>query len=367
MRLSDFDYHLPPERIAQTPLTERDQSRLMVLDRAIGEITHHRFFELPELLPPNAVLVFNESRVIPARLRFQWGNGMAEILLVKPLSDGRWECLVRPGPKFQPGAGHTLDPDCAWIVRNVTPEGLRIIEFKCEDFGAYLKSHGQTPTPPYIKQPVTDSEQYQTIYARREGSVAAPTAGFHFTQRTFDALKAKGIGTEFVTLHVGLGTFAPVKTEDITKHPIHSEWFELSPEVAMRLNAAKASGRPIVAVGTTSVRVLESCASESGVLTARSGETRCFIYPGYRFKFIDQLVTNFHVPKSSLLMLVSAFAECHSEACSDEESPGLLVTRRLFARAQSDMSGRDFILRAYELAKNEGYRFFSFGDAMFIQ
>lgn len=336
MRLSDFDYHLPPELIAQAPLPERDQSRLMGLNRATGEVTHHRFFELPELLPPNAVLVFNESRVIPARLRFKLGNGQAEILLVKPLVDGLWECLVRPGHKFQPGAEHTLDPDCSWIVRDVTPDGLRIIEFMCSDFNAYLRAHGQTPTPPYIKQPLQNAEQYQTIYARTEGSVAAPTAGFHFTQNVFDALKAKGIGMEFITLHVGLGTFAPVKTEDITQHQIHSEWFELSPEVATRLNAAKASGRPIVAVGTTSVRVLESCADESGTLTARSGETHCFIYPGYRFRFVDQMITNFHVPKSSLLMLVSALA------------------------------GREFILKSYELAKKEGYRFFSFGDAMWI-
>ncbi len=336
MRLSDFDYHLPRELVAQRPLAMRDESQLMVLDRAGQGITHHRFFELPELLDPNSVLVFNDSRVIPARLRFKMGQGHAEILLIKPLGANRWECLVKPGEKFQPGVTGALDNECRFTVEAIIP-GLRIIRFVCADFPAYLKTHGQTPTPPYIKQAVTDPEQYQTIYARREGSAAAPTAGFHFTQRVFDALEAKGIEMEFVTLHVGLGTFAPVKTEDITQHQIHSEWFELPPDVAERLNAAKQAGKRIVAVGTTSVRVLESCADESGVLQPKTAETQLFIYPGYRFKFVDQMVTNFHVPKSSLLMLVSAFA------------------------------GPEFILKSYELAKQTGYRFFSFGDAMFIR
>ncbi|MFH1012411.1 MAG: tRNA preQ1(34) S-adenosylmethionine ribosyltransferase-isomerase QueA [Candidatus Peregrinibacteria bacterium] len=338
MRLSDFDYHLPKERIAQRPLKERDRSKLMKLDRQTGQVSRHRFFELPNLLDPNSVLVFNESRVIPARLLFKGGNGKAEILLIKPVprKPNTWECMVRPGGKFPVSFTHQVDPELSFHVKKITPEGLRVIQFGCEDFNQYLKSHGHTPTPPYIKKEVSDPEQYQTIYAKTEGSVAAPTAGFHFTQKVFDDLKAKGIQTEFVTLHVGMGTFAPVKTEDITAHKLHSEWFSLSPPVAERLNKAKAKGKKIVAVGTTSVRVLESCTDNSGHLVSRSGETDIFIYPGYRWKFVDQLITNFHVPKSSLLMLVSAFA------------------------------GRDNILNAYEIAQKEQYRFFSFGDAMFI-
>jgi len=337
MHLSDFDYHLPKELIAQRPLDARDQSKLMVLSRNDETIAHHQFFELPELLDKNSVLVLNESRVIPARLKFQLGNGAAEIFLVKPRSDDVWECMVRPGEKFQPKLQAPIDPDCSFHVESITPEGLRIIKFTCDDFDAYLKGSGHTPTPPYIKEEIDDPEKYQTIYAKTEGSVAAPTAGFHFTKQVFENLKAKGIETEFLTLHVGLGTFAPVKVDDITKHQIHSEWFELSPETAEKLNAAKQAGKKIVAVGTTSVRVLESCADKSGTLHPKSGETNLFIYPGYQFRFVDQIITNFHVPKSSLLMLVSAFA------------------------------GREFIFKAYELAKKEPYRFFSFGDAMLIQ
>lgn len=337
MELSDFDYHLPKALIAQQPLDERDQSKLMLLNRNKRMIRHHHFFELPELLDENSVLVFNESRVIPARLKFKIGDGNAEILLVKPIRDDVWECMVKPGKKFETKTEGQIDPECRFHVKNVTSHGLRVIHFYCDDFKTYLKKHGQTPTPPYIHDYEGDSERYQTIYAKTEGSVAAPTAGFHFTPRVFETLKAKGIQTEFVTLHVGLGTFQSVKTDDVTEHNMHSEWFELNKQVAGRLNQAKQDGKKIVAVGTTSVRVLESCCDLNGQLKPQSGETAIFIYPGYQWKFVDQLITNFHVPKSTLLMLVSSFA------------------------------GREFILEVYETAKKEGYRFFSFGDSMFIQ
>lgn len=351
MNLSDFDYHLPKEMIAQRPLEERDQSKLMVLNRRKGKIEHHQFFELPELLDENTVLVFNESRVIPARIKFKLGNGNAEVLLIKNIGEDIWECMVRPGEKLQAKMEVQIDPELSFYIKDVTDNGLRIIRFRCKDFNAWLKKHGHTPTPPYIKEELKDSEKYQTVYAKTEGSVAAPTAGFHFTERTFADLRAKGIQTEFITLHVGLGTFQPVKTEDITKHQLHSEWFSLEPEVAQRLNQAKYDGKKIVAVGTTSVRVLETCANDMGALDPQSGETDIFIFPGYRWKFVDQLITNFHVPKSSLLMLVSAFATPHPESDLD---------------VKLAVKGIKFILEAYEEAKKGGYRFFSFGDAMWI-
>jgi len=239
MNLSDFDYNLPKEFIAQQPLEERDQSKLMVLNRSNQTIGHHHFFELPELLDKNSVLVFNESRVIPARLKFRMGNGGAEILLVKPIRKDVWECMVKPGPKFQSKTDGQIDPECGFHVKDITSDGLRIIHFKCDDFNKFLKRHGQTPTPPYIKDYTGDSERYQTIYAKSEGSVAAPTAGFHFTDKVFSGLKAKGIQTEFVALHVGLGTFQPVKIDDVTKHQMHSEWFSLPKNVAGKLNKAK--------------------------------------------------------------------------------------------------------------------------------
>lgn len=337
MNLADFDYHLPKEFIAQRPLKERDQSKLMALDRTNKSWSHHQFFELPELLEPNSVLVFNESRVIPARLRFTLGNGKAEILLIKPIAENTWECMVRPGPKFQPNTEIKIDEELELFVKDITPHGLRTIEFKCENFDKYLKAHGQTPLPPYIKEEIDDPERYQTIYSKTEGSVAAPTAGFHFTAMVFSQLKEKGIQTEFTTLHVGLGTFQPVKTDVIEEHKMHSEWFELSEETARRLNEAKKAGKKIVAVGTTAIRVLESCTNEKGELEAKSGETDIFIYPGYQWKFVNELITNFHVPKSTLLMLVSAFTD------------------------------RELILKSYEEAKNKNYRFFSFGDSMYIK
>lgn len=339
MQLSEFDYNLPKEFIAQRPLEERDQSKLMVLNRENQSIEHHQFFELPELLDANSVLVLNESKVIPARLKFKMGNGNAEILLIKPVTDDTWECMVRPGHKFDTKTEAQIDTECSFHIKGITPHGLRTIKFECDDFNSYIKKHGHTPTPPYIKEEVKDSEKYQTVYAKNEGSVAAPTAGFHFTDKVFNELKAKGIQTEFITLHVGMGTFQPVKTDEITEHKMHSEWFELPKDTADRLNQAKKEGKKIVAVGTTSVRVLESCAESDNShcrLSAQSGETNIFIYPGYKWKFVDQMITNFHVPKSTLIMLVSAFAN------------------------------RDLILKSYEIAKKENYRFFSFGDSMLI-
>jgi S-adenosylmethionine:tRNA ribosyltransferase-isomerase len=355
VKLSDFDYHLPKEMIAQHPLEERDQSKLMVLDRETKTIEHHRFFELPELLDPNSVLVFNESRVIPARLKFKIGNGNAELLLIKPIREGVWECMVKPGNKFQSKMDIGVDSELSLHVENVLENGLRVIRFKCADLKEYLRHHGYAPTPPYIKETLEDPERYQTVYAKTEGSAAAPTAGLHFTQRVFDGLKAKGIQTEFVTLHVGLGTFQGVKTENIEEHPIHSEWFSLSDETARRLNQAKQAGKKIVAVGTTTVRVLETCSDENGRLDSRSGETNIYIYPGYRWKFVDQMVTNFHVPKSTLLMLVSSF------------SSSLDFSATLRSGRNDNKGGLEFILEAYETAKKEGYRFFSFGDAMWIR
>ncbi len=356
MELSDFNFSLPKEYIAQRPLSERDRSKLMVLDRKNQSISHHRFFELPEILSPDSVLVFNESRVIPARLKFKFGEGSAEILLIKKLERDIWECMVKPGPKFEPKTECQIDPECSFHVKSITPHGLREIHFQCDDFNAYLKKHGHTPTPPYIKEEVEDPEKYQTIYAKTEGSVAAPTAGFHFTDKVFKDLRAKGVQTEFITLHVGLGTFQPVKVDKITEHKMHGEWFELPKDIADRLNKAKKEGKKITAVGTTSVRVLESCANDKGILIPKSGETDIFIYPGYRWKFVDRMITNFHVPKSTLLMLVSSFASL----CHPEELEGSKTKRDL-------LDGRDFILKAYEIAKKEGYRFFSFGDAMFIK
>ena len=337
MKLSEFDYHLPKELIAQRPLAQRDHSKLMVLDRQTGEIEHHQFFELPDILDENTVLVFNQSKVIPARLRFKLNDQDAEILLIKALSDTRWECLVRPGKRFRVESHIEIDEELSADIIETTEHGLRVIDFNCADFNAYLNSHGHTPLPPYVEGEIDDPNKYQTVYAKDEGSVAAPTAGFHFTEQVFEGLKARGVETEFVTLHVGLGTFQPVKTEEVEEHKMHSEWYELPEEVARRLNSAKAAGKRIVAVGTTSVRVLESCSDRSGHLRAGTGETDIFITPGYRWKFIDGLITNFHVPKSTLLMLVSALA------------------------------GRENILSAYELAKKEGYRFFSFGDSMYIK
>ena len=337
MKLSDFDYDLPKEKIAQTPLKNRDHSKLMVLNREHHSISHHQFFELPNLMDKNTILVFNQSKVIPARLNFKIGEKEAEILLIKPLAEKKWECMVRPGVKFKEGSIHHIDENLNIEIKAITPHGLRVIEFETNDLNDYLKKNGHTPLPPYIKEKVKDPNRYQTIYAKNEGSVAAPTAGFHFTKRVLNELRERGIETAFVTLHVGLGTFQPVKKEEINNHKMHSEWFELDEKTAKIINEGKKRGKKIIAVGTTSVRVLESCAKINGEVIPQNGETDIFITPGYKWKCVNQLITNFHVPKSTLLMLVSSFAS------------------------------RELILKAYKEAKNLDYRFFSFGDAMYIQ
>lgn len=336
MKLSAFDYHLPEAFIAQTPIEPRDHSKLMVVDRNSKQISHHQFFELPDILDSNYVLVFNQSRVIPARLKFKLNDKEAEILLIKEVRKNRWECMVKPGKKFKVGMEHVIDETLSFKVSDINEHGLRVIEFETDELNAYLKTKGHTPLPPYIEEKLDDPERYQTIYSKDEGSVAAPTAGLHFTKRVFEGLEEKGIETAFVTLHVGLGTFQPVKTEEVEDHKMHFEYYELPEATAKKLNEAKKAGKKIIAVGTTSIRVLESC-TEDGLLKAGTGETGIFITPGYEWKFIDGLITNFHVPKSTLLMLVSALA------------------------------GREFMLEAYEKAKENNYRFFSFGDSMFIR
>jgi S-adenosylmethionine:tRNA ribosyltransferase-isomerase len=348
MRASDFDYPLPPELIAQTPAPRRDQSRLLVLDRAREQITHRLFCDLPEYFSPDDVLVLNDSRVIPARLRARHSrtHGHFEVLLLEENAPNDWWAMMRPGKRAAPGTNIViLDKDknpsaFTATVREINAEGHRRLAFSGpRDLKMELDALGETPLPPYIErageQPA-DRERYQTVYARAPGSVAAPTAGLHFTQELLEKIRARGTRVSFVTLHVGAGTFAPVKAERLEDHVMHEERFSLSAETAEILREAKKVGRRIVAAGTTSLRVLES-ATQAG-----EGRTRLFIHPPYEFKTVDALVTNFHLPRSTLLMLVSAFA-----------APG--ATR-----------GRDLILRAYEEAVARRYRFFSYGDAMLL-
>lgn len=328
MFTKDFDYNLPAELIANAPVSPRDKSRLMFLDRASGSISHYHFCDLPNLLLPSDILVFNESKVIPARILF----GKYEILLLRELQSNVWEAMVKPGKVFKTGSEFSINPSLKAVVRSVNDSGTRVLEFYGE---LDLDKIGTPPFPPYIKNSPAKMADYQTIYAREKGSVAAPTAGLHFTENIFDAFHNKGVRTEFLTLHVGLGTFQPVKVEKIEDHKMHSEFFSLSEGVAECLNEAKARGQRIIAVGTTSVRVLESCTAD-GKLFPKTGETDIFIYPGYKFKFVDGMITNFHLPKSTLIMLVSAFA------------------------------GKELVFGAYNEAVREKYRFYSFGDAMLI-
>ncbi len=339
MKTKDFWYELPPELIAQTPCAQRDGSRLLRLDRASGATEHTMFRSLPDFLRPGDCLVFNDSRVIQARLIGERsGGGTAEILLLKPLADGCWECLAKPGRKLRPGAVVTFGEGLmtAEIV-SCGEEGLRTVRLSCEgDFDELLQKLGKTPLPPYIKEELDDPERYQTVFSKNPGSAAAPTAGLHFTPEIFSRLSKIGVKTAFLTLHVGIGTFRPVKEEDISEHKMHTESYCVTPECAETVNSARASGGRIIAVGTTSCRVLESVADEKGFIPACSGETNIFLYPGCRFRAIDGLLTNFHLPESTLIMLVSAFA------------------------------GKDNVLAAYREAVREKYRFFSFGDAMLI-
>ncbi|MDR3592935.1 MAG: tRNA preQ1(34) S-adenosylmethionine ribosyltransferase-isomerase QueA [Negativicutes bacterium] len=338
MLLSDFDYHLPEELIAQHPAPVRDHSRLLLLGRVSGAVDHRRFYDLPEYLASGDTLVFNDTRVIPARLigSKEGSGGKVEVFLLHRLDGDRWETLVKPGRKLRPGTRVTFSDELGCEILDVTDFGGRIVRFLYDGiFEEILDRLGETPLPPYIHTKLADSERYQTVYARTRGSAAAPTAGLHFTPELLDKLKKRGVNLAFVTLHVGLGTFRPVSVDDITSHKMHREFYSVPPETAAIVNQTRQQGGRVVAVGTTAVRTLET-ASATGRLEAGSGWTDIFIYPGYRFRMIDALITNFHLPKSTLLMLISAFA------------------------------GRENILAAYREAVAEQYRFFSFGDAMLI-
>ena len=339
MKTSDFWYDLPEELIAQTPLLQRDTSRLLVLDRESGQVTHKHFYDIIDYLRPGDCLVMNDSRVLPARLLGHRPTGGAvEVLLLRDLGDKKWECLCKPGRKMQVGSSVIFgDGVLTGTVTAVQEDGNRVVEFQYEGiFLEVLERLGKMPLPPYIKAELQDQERYQTVYSREVGSAAAPTAGLHFTQELLEKIRDKGVKTAFVTLHVGLGTFRPVKAENIAEHHMHSELCMISQETAEALNQTKAEGGRIICVGTTSCRTLESLVNEDGSFEAKSKWTEIFIYPGYQFKAMQGLITNFHLPESTLVMLVSAFA------------------------------GRENVLSAYEEAVREKYRFFSFGDAMFI-
>ncbi len=339
MKTSDFIYELPESLIAQTPIEPRDHSRLLVYDRANEAVHHRHFYDLPEYLRPGDALVVNDTRVLPARLLGERENGGAcELLLLRQLGPKRWETLVKPGKKLRPGRVARFGSGLLTAtIGEATEAGGRVVDFACDGtLEAMLDALGQTPLPPYIHEALSDPERYQTVYAREAGSAAAPTAGLHFTPALLDKIRMKGVDVVPVLLHVGLGTFRPVKAEHIEDHPMHSEFYQISPESAARINAARAGGGRIFAVGTTSVRTLESAAGEDGLVPAASGDTSIFIRPGYRFKAVDALITNFHLPGSTLLMLISA------------------------------LMGREQALRVYEEAVGEAYRFFSFGDAMMI-
>ena len=340
MKTSDFYYDLPERLIAQDPLLKRSDSRLMLLDKNTGEIEHSVFNKLPEYLKPGDCLVINNTKVIPARLigKKEGTGGAVEILLLKRISDDVWETLVKPGKKLRTGArvsfgGGILKAE----IMDVLEDGNRHVKFEYDGiFEEVLNELGEMPLPPYITHKLEDKNRYQTVYAKYEGSAAAPTAGLHFTSELLETIKNMGINIASVTLHVGLGTFRPVKVDDVTKHHMHTEFYSVTREAADMINETKAKGGRIICVGTTSCRTVESCSDENGIVYPGQGNTDIFIYPGYKFKVLDALITNFHLPESTLLMLVSALA------------------------------GKDNIMHAYEIAVKEEYRFFSFGDAMLI-
>ena len=339
MKTHDFWYDLPEELIAQTPLAKRDSSRLLVLNKNTGETEHRHFSDIINYLRPGDCLVMNESRVLPARLLGHRPTGGAvELLLLRDLGNKCWECLAKPGKKLQIGQEVIFgNGELTACILDVCEDGNRIVEFRYEGiFLEVLERLGKMPLPPYIKEELRDQERYQTVYSKAVGSAAAPTAGLHFTNELLDAIRNKGIRTAFVTLHVGLGTFRPVKADEISEHHMHSEYCVMSEETANILNETKNNGGRIVCVGTTSCRTLESLVNEDGSFSAKSKWTEIFIYPGYQFKAMNALITNFHLPESTLVMLVSAFA------------------------------GRENVLDAYKEAVDMRYRFFSFGDAMFI-
>ena len=341
MNVKDFYFDLPQELIAQDPLEDRSSSRLLVLDKNTGEMEHRHFRDITEYLRPGDCLVINNTKVIPARLFGVKEDTQAkiEVLLLKRRENDIWETLVKPGKKCRPGTVIVFGEGLLkGTVIDVVDEGNRLIQFSYEGiFEEILDQLGQMPLPPYITHQLEDKNRYQTVYAKHSGSAAAPTAGLHFTPELLEEIKAKGVDIARVTLHVGLGTFRPVKVDEITEHHMHSEFFMIDEEAAEKINRAKETGHRVICVGTTSCRTVESAADENGHLEAKSGWTQIFIYPGYKFKVLDCLITNFHLPESTLIMLVSALA------------------------------GREHVLAAYEEAVKERYRFFSFGDAMFIQ
>ncbi|MBR3164866.1 MAG: tRNA preQ1(34) S-adenosylmethionine ribosyltransferase-isomerase QueA [Lachnospiraceae bacterium] len=340
MKVSDFDYELPEELIAQDPLEDRSSSRLLILDKETGGIRHEVFRNIKNELRPGDCLVINNTRVIPARLfgTREGTGGAVELLLLKRVTGDIWETLVRPGKKARPGMRIVFSDKLAAEVTEVVDDGNRLVRFEYDGiFEEILDELGEMPLPPYITHKLADPERYQTVYAKYKGSAAAPTAGLHFTPELLAEIREMGVEIAEVTLHVGLGTFRPVKVDDVKDHHMHSEFYKIDAETAEKINKAKAAGGRIIAVGTTSCRTLESGADENGVIHAGSDNTEIFIYPGYKFKAVDALITNFHLPKSTLMMLVSALA------------------------------GRENIMKAYKEAVELRYRFFSFGDAMFIR
>ncbi|ELU5585922.1 tRNA preQ1(34) S-adenosylmethionine ribosyltransferase-isomerase QueA [Clostridium perfringens] len=341
MKVSDFYFELPEELIAQYPLEKRDSSRLMVLDKKTGEIEHRKFHDILEYLNEGDTLVLNNTRVLPARLigEKEETGGKIEFLLLKRIEGDKWECLAKPGRKAKVGTVFTFgEGKLKAVVREIGEEGNRIIEFKYDGiFEQVLDELGQMPLPPYIHEKLEDKERYQTVYSKEKGSAAAPTAGLHFTEELLKEIKDKGINIAYLTLHVGLGTFRPVKVDDVNNHVMHSEYYHLDKENAELINKTKEAGKRVIAVGTTSSRTLETIGDENGRVREQSGWTDIFIYPGYKFKIVDNLITNFHLPESTLIMLVSALA------------------------------GQDNIMNAYNTAVKEKYRFFSFGDSMFIK
>jgi S-adenosylmethionine:tRNA ribosyltransferase-isomerase len=347
MNVSEFDYHLPKVLIAQDPIEKRDHSRLLIVERKTNSFRDAFFYDLPALLPDKTVIVLNNTKVFKARLygKFQSDERESEVFLLKKVGTNLWQCLTNPGKKFHPHKVMTFSPAIQnnakqenilqAEVLNIQSDGSRLLQFN-QEVEPLLDRYGHVPLPPYIKQEIHSLDRYQTIYAKLTGSVAAPTAGLHFTPEIFEALKKKNIEIAELTLHVGEGTFQPVKVEEVEQHTMHNETFTLSKETAEFLNRKKEEGYKILSVGTTTTRVLEHCTHEQGILTPESGHTNLFIYPGYKFKFVDMLLTNFHLPKSTLLMLVSAFA------------------------------GKELVMKAYQHAIEEQYRFYSFGDAMLI-
>ncbi len=340
MKTSDFFYELPEELIAQDPLEDRTASRLLVLDRKTDKLEHKIFSDVIDYLNPGDCLVINNTRVIPARLigEKEGTGGKVEILLLKRRENDIWESLVKPGKKLRPGARVIFgDGRLKAEILEIAEEGNRLVKFYYEGiFEEILDSLGEMPLPPYITHKLEDKEMYQTVYAKFDGSAAAPTAGLHFTNELLEKIRQKGIRIASITLHVGLGTFRPVKVEDVNNHHMHTEWYEVNNEAADIINETKKNGGRVICVGTTSCRTIESVADENGFMSAKTGETDIFIYPGYKFKVMDGIITNFHLPESTLVMLVSAFA------------------------------GKERVLSAYETAVKERYRFFSFGDAMIL-